>query len=55
MASDKKQEKVQHDEGQEHAANADATHREACEYWGYLLKPDIADPSADHATIEQEV
>jgi hypothetical protein len=40
MASDKKQEKVQHDEGQEHAANADATHREACEYWGYLLKPD---------------
>jgi hypothetical protein len=40
MASDSKQEKVQHEEGQEHAANADATHREACEYWGYLLKPD---------------
>jgi hypothetical protein len=40
MASDTKQEKVQHEDGQEHAANADATHREACEYWGYLLKPD---------------
>jgi hypothetical protein len=25
---------------QEHAANVDATHREAYQYWGYLLKPD---------------
>jgi hypothetical protein len=21
-------------------ANVDAAHREACEYWGYLIKPD---------------
>jgi hypothetical protein len=40
MASDTKQERVQREEAQEHAANVDATNREAYEYWGYLLKPD---------------
>jgi hypothetical protein len=40
MASDTKQEKMQHEERQEHAANIDATRREAFEYWGYLLQPD---------------
>lgn len=30
----------QHEQRREHAANADATHREAYEYWGYLLKSD---------------
>jgi hypothetical protein len=36
----KEQQQQQQQQQQEHAANADATHREACEYWGYLLKPD---------------
>jgi hypothetical protein len=40
MASEPKQDKEQHEEEQEHAANADATHREAYEFWGYLLQTD---------------
>jgi hypothetical protein len=40
MASESQQEKAQHDGAQEHAANLDATHREAFGYWGYLLQED---------------
>jgi len=40
MASAPSKEREQREERQEHAANMDATHREAYEYWGYLLKPD---------------
>jgi|TARA_R110002003_G_scaffold351_24_gene19085 hypothetical protein len=40
MAAESQKDQEQHEERQEHAAHADATHREACEYWGYLLKPD---------------
>ncbi|KAF2822409.1 hypothetical protein CC86DRAFT_329941 [Ophiobolus disseminans] len=40
MASVPPKDKAQHEETQERAANLDATHREAYEYWGYLLKPD---------------
>lgn len=40
MASAPIKNKEQHDARQEHAANLDATQREAYEYWGYLLKPD---------------
>ncbi|EAT83111.2 hypothetical protein SNOG_09846 [Parastagonospora nodorum SN15] len=29
-----------HQNQEQHAANIDATHREAYEYWGYLFKPD---------------
>ena len=40
MASGTNQDQDQHQQRQEHAANVDATHREAYEYWDYLLKPD---------------
>lgn len=40
MASEPHQDQKQHEEHQEHAANMDATQREAYEYWGYLLKSD---------------
>ncbi|KAH7406613.1 hypothetical protein DE146DRAFT_777959 [Phaeosphaeria sp. MPI-PUGE-AT-0046c] len=40
MATEPQQNQEQHEQRQEHAANADATHREAYEYWGYLLKSD---------------
>lgn len=40
MATEPQQNQEQHEQRREHAANADATHREAYEYWGYLLKSD---------------
>jgi hypothetical protein len=40
MASEPHQDQEQHEERQAHAANMDATQREAYEYWGYLLKSD---------------
>ncbi|KAF1916649.1 hypothetical protein BDU57DRAFT_516874 [Ampelomyces quisqualis] len=40
MASEPHQDEDQDQQRREHAANADATHREAYEYWDYLLKPD---------------
>jgi hypothetical protein len=40
MASEPNQNQEQREQRQEHAANIDATHREAYEYWGYLLKSD---------------
>ncbi|KAH7067140.1 hypothetical protein FB567DRAFT_458232 [Paraphoma chrysanthemicola] len=40
MAAESHTDQEQHEARQEHAANVDATHREAYEYWGYLLKPD---------------
>jgi hypothetical protein len=40
MASVPTQDEEQYEERQAHVANMDATHREAYEYWGYLLKPD---------------
>jgi hypothetical protein len=40
MASEPKKDQEQRDGSQEHAANVDATHREAYEYWGYLLQED---------------
>jgi hypothetical protein len=40
MASEANPSQEQHEQRQEHTANIDATHREAYEYWGYLLKSD---------------
>jgi hypothetical protein len=40
MAAEPHQDQEQHEDYQEHAANMDATQREAYEYWGYLLKSD---------------
>lgn len=40
MASETKDSSEQHEERERDMANADATQREAYEYWGYLLKSD---------------
>jgi hypothetical protein len=40
MASEPKENSEQHEVRQEDMANADATQREAYEYWGYMLKSD---------------
>jgi hypothetical protein len=40
MASEPKENSEQHEERHADMANADATQREAYEYWGYLLKSD---------------
>jgi hypothetical protein len=41
MASESQQQWKEHHDGvQAHAANLDATHREAFGYWGYLLQED---------------
>ncbi|KAH8719145.1 hypothetical protein GQ44DRAFT_712601 [Phaeosphaeriaceae sp. PMI808] len=40
MAPEPNKEQEQQEHRQEQAANADATHREAYQYWGYLLKKD---------------
>jgi hypothetical protein len=40
MASEPKKNQEQREGSQERAANLDATHREAYEYWGYLLQED---------------